>query len=122
MISAPIDIRANFIDWDEFERPKYFRKPSVDAMNKQGIIEYTKEFFIVLGDVPSDVRMLENCVYTEAIFIGYLNDPKQLPIYTEYYDMIIMNDGNLLAVDALVEYIVNENRDIEDIYHLISSQ
>lgn len=111
-----IHIISNTLEWD---KDGYFvkaREPVIHSMNKNehAIENYpvfktikNRKNVLLLGDNISDVGMAKGLDCQNIIKIGFLNESieKNLEEYKKYFDILILNDGDMEFVNELIEEI-----------------
>ena len=103
---------SNFMLWDDEGKLHAFSEPPLRTTNKNIILaENTpKSHIILLGDIPADTKMIEHANHQADLKIGFLNNLEiyDLEDYKKHYDMLILHDGNLVAVEAVLSAICKE--------------
>ena len=58
----------------------------------------------------SDIRIVEKCHYNECIKIGFVNDVEKYDLeeYRNYYDVLVVHDGDLYVVEYLLARILGD--------------
>ena len=58
--------------------------------------------------------MVEKMEYSTCLNIGFLNDPMyDIDHYKEYYDILILHDGNFTILDFLLDWLRDSELDYE---------
>ena len=112
-----VHVIANTFIWDETGRVVGVNEPFIHALNKDdtaiqnfpahGAVKHRKNV-ILLGDIIDDIGMVKGFDYANLITIGFLNEDveKRLPAFRDNFDMIILNDGPMDAVNDIIENLV----------------
>jgi len=63
---------------------------------------------LLLGDSLEDIGMVKGFDYKNLIKVGFLNEnvDENLEIYKKNYDMLLLNDSSMDAVNKLLEDII----------------
>lgn len=105
--SLNLSVLSNFIQFDADGVGREFIKPVVTSLTKGALIEKPKrKNAVVLGDLPSDLLLAQRHTPETVISVGFYNRSFKFEPYEEY-DVLIMNDGNLHAVEYLLALIGN---------------
>lgn len=103
---------SNFMLFGPDEVLNGFTTPMIHCLSKSVALSahHPRKNLIVMGDLPTDIAVVDNIEYDEAIFIGFANDERKgsLDGFIEKFDLIILHDGNLDAVGKLVRVISGE--------------
>ena len=80
----------------------------MDALNKETVLEDAslRENLILIGDMISDTCVVDKRRHGEVLTIGLVNNPKQISEYIQAFDVLITNDGNLTAVNAILKHLL----------------
>jgi len=109
---------TNRFIWDKEGKAIGIKEPIIHSLNKDEtslrdfpeIYRKVKERknVILLGDNPEDLLMVRGFPYDHLLRIGFLNSEveKNLPLYKEKFDFLILNDGSLEEVKSLLEEII----------------
>lgn len=108
-----IHIISNVFEWDKDDYLTRVKEPIIHGMNKnehaiQGypifkLIKNRKNV-LLLGDSISDVGMVKGLDCENIIKVGFLNEnvEKNLEEYKKYFDILILNDGEMNFVNQLL--------------------
>lgn len=107
-------IISNFFEFDEKGVAKGFTKPVVHPFNKNEGQVVSSPYYsqikqrrnvLLLGDMPSDLDMLEGMTHDTIIKIGFLNEnaEKLLPEYSKIFDAVILNDSSMEFVNDILK-------------------
>lgn len=110
-------ISNNYI-WDKKGNAIGIEEPIIHSMNKDETTLHNFPFYnkiknrkniILLGDTLEDKDMVKGFNYNNLIKVGFLNEnvDENLKIYKKNYDMLILNDSSMDAVNKLLEDIIN---------------
>ena len=111
-----IHIVSNSFEFDEKGDAIAVKEPIIHGMNKDETILHNLPFFneiknrkniILLGDSLGDPDMVTGFNYENIIKIGFLNEKikESLEKYSELYDVLILNDGNMDFINSLLKQI-----------------
>ena len=112
-----IHIITNLYEWDKNGKALSVKKPIIHVSNKDEeslrnlpvfkLIKDRKNV-ILLGDSLDDVKMVHGFDYKNLIKIGFLNEEteKNLDNYKKTFDIIILNDSDMIYVNDLMKEIV----------------
>jgi 5'-nucleotidase len=112
-----IYIISNFLEWDEKGNFIGAKEPIIHSMNKNGSlikklpifkIIKNKRNLLLLGDNIEDCQMIDGLDYKNVIKIGFLNEEidKNLNVYKNNFDVLILNDGDMNYLNNLLREIV----------------
>ncbi len=94
-----------------------FLEPSITSANKNDFVTHDKykeikkgSNAIVMGDMLDDIKIVQDLELGTRIAVGFFNSPErgseaQLKKYTETFDIVLANDGNMSHVAELVRHI-----------------
>ncbi|GHW02361.1 hypothetical protein AGMMS50249_1470 [candidate division SR1 bacterium] len=117
-----ISLIGNEFTWDQHGKAIGRKEPLIHSLNKdETILQAFPEVYsqiesrknvILLGDNPNDTKMIDGFDYKNLIKIGFLNSDtdKYIDKFREVYDIVITDDGNLDAVNEMLEEIVKNPR------------
>ena len=104
-----------------------FGNDIIHSLNKHDVVKHTYDKLfpqkshssaIILGDILEDSTMLSTIGIPTQLKVGFLNsaknEEKQLPMFNEVYDMIILKDGNMWPLIQLLR-VVTDCKEIQDI-------
>jgi hypothetical protein len=83
-------------------------------MNKKDFIYDSpmRKNVVVMGDIISDSRMVDDSQHEITIKIGFLNNREKhghmIEDYLKVYDMVVMDDGTLLPAAYLLTRLIND--------------
>ncbi len=114
-----IHIVSNSFEWDERGNAIKVKEPIIHGMNKDEAVLHNLPFFneiknrkniILLGDSLGDPDMVKGFDYENIIKVGFLNEKikESLERYSELYDVLILNDGNLDFINSLLKQITQK--------------
>ena len=112
-----IHIIANLFEFDKDGKAIGVSKPVIHAFNKsetsvKGLPIYNKllkrKNVILLGDLISDIGMIEGFPYENLIKIGFLNEnvDERLEEFKKNYEIVIINDGDMSYVNELIGELI----------------
>lgn len=110
-VARPTDFHvvSNFMRFSPEGVLSGFTTPMIHSLSKAVAMhsQPTRQNLIVMGDLPTDIAVVDQVDYEEAIFIGFANDERKgsLEGYVAQFDLIILHDGNLDAVQRLVQVV-----------------
>ncbi|OMJ92460.1 hypothetical protein SteCoe_4800 [Stentor coeruleus] len=116
-----INVISNYIQFDVTGKSVCFRHPEVRANKSSFLVgRKVRRNVIVIGDLPSDVKMVEHVNYECCLKIGFLNDPKvyNMDNYREVFDVVILNDGDFTFINMLLSLIHKEKYELPTRSHL----
>lgn len=98
-----LDILSNFIEFDSKGVGKDFLKPVVTSLTKANLLGNPpkRKNAFVMGDLPSDLLLAKFHNPYQVISVGFYNRDFKFEPY-EQYDLLVINDGNLQAVEYLL--------------------
>lgn len=117
-----ISLIWNEFTWDQHGKAIGRKEPLIHSLNKdETILQAFPEVYsqiesrknvILLGDNPNDTKMIDGFDYKNLIKIWFLNSDtdKYIDKFREVYDIVITDDGNLDAVNEMLEEIVKNPR------------
>lgn len=116
-------ILSNIISFCQNGYAISFQEQTIHSLNKGQIQvknpdyhELTKDRpnVVLLGDSIGDVDMTKNMDTKTVLKVGFLNSDieKNLDIYSEHYDILILNDGSMMIVNSIIETICNSRSKI----------
>jgi len=109
---------GNVLKWDKKGKFIGIKEPIIHSLNKKGkIIKKFPEVFekikkrqnvLILGNDIEDLSMIEGLNIKNSIKIGFLNNKtkESLKNYKKYFDILILNDGTMQAVNEVLKNIV----------------
>lgn len=111
---------ANDFIWDKEGRAVDFKKPVIHSFNKdetailsmpEDKIFSGRSNILLLGDSLGDVNMSNGFNPQIILKVGFLNDKIQelLPYYREFYDALILNDGDFNLPLTIIKDIINSS-------------
>ncbi|CAG9325695.1 unnamed protein product [Blepharisma stoltei] len=113
-----LEIHSNFMIGDCEGRYTHWSEPALRTLNKNLVLRDrpVKPNIILLGDMISDIKMIEHATYNDALKIGFLNEPSSyvLDAYKEAYDILILNDGNMSLIELILSLVTGEAFNIDD--------
>jgi len=89
-----------------------FKDPVITSLNKSMLVTHQKlphiekgSNAIIIGDLIPDLYMTENLMLYKTLTIGYYHEggSYSLEKYKEAFDIVILNDGNLVWVNNLIK-------------------
>ena len=100
-----IDIRANFIEWDEAGCVCGFQEPGVSSNRKSLALagETLRPNVLVLGDACGDVEAVAKSSFTEALCLGFNTEMAKLEEYQRHFDGLFHGESDLDFVNQLLE-------------------
>ena len=112
-----IFIISNDYIWDEEGNAIGVKEPIIHNMNKDETTIHSFPFYnkikdrknvLLLGDSLEDIGMVKGFDYKNLIKVGFLNEnvDENLEIYKKNYDMLLLNDSSMDAVNKLLEDII----------------
>lgn len=112
-----IHIISNFLKWDEKGGFVGVKEPIIHSLNKNGSIIRKLPVFkmiknrknvLLLGDNIEDCQMINGLDYENVIKIGFLNEEveRNLNVYKNNFDILILNDGDMNYVNMLLREVV----------------
>lgn len=113
-VARPTDFHvvSNFMKFNPDGVLSGFTTPMIHSLSKAVAMrsQPTRKNLIVMGDLPTDIAVVDQVDYEEAIFIGFANDERKgsLDGYVTHFDLIILHDGNLDAVQSLVKVVAGD--------------
>jgi len=110
-------IVSNFLNFGEDGKATGYIHDVVHTFNKnEGHVRNSPYFkqiegrrnVLLLGDTPGDTTMLEGLDHDTIIKIGYVNKEteKNKEKLAEFYDVLILDDGNMNYVNDLLKHIL----------------
>jgi 5'-nucleotidase len=111
---------GNVLKWDKKGKFIGIKEPVIHSLNKKGkIIKKFPEIFekikkrqnvLILGNDIKDLLMIEGLNIKNSIKIGFLNNKtkESLKNYKKYFDILILNDGTMQAVNEVLKNIVKK--------------
>jgi len=111
---------GNVLKWDKKGKFIGIKEPVIHSLNKKGkIIKKFPEIFekikkrqnvLILGNDIEDLLMIEGLNIKNSIKIGFLNNKtkESLKNYKKYFDILILNDGTMQAVNEVLKNIVKK--------------
>ena len=108
------------LKWDKKGKFIGIKEPVIHSLNKKGkIIKKFPEIFekikkrqnvLILGNDIEDLLMIEGLNIKNSIKIGFLNNKtkESLKNYKKYFDILILNDGTMQAVNEVLKNIVKK--------------
>ncbi|MFA5051573.1 MAG: hypothetical protein WC544_00740 [Patescibacteria group bacterium] len=117
LLSPNTHVIGNTIIWDKSGRATGVKKPIIHSLNKdETVIQQFPAYadvrdrknVILLGDFTDDVEMVTGFDYTNLISIGFLNEDtdRLLPEYKKCYDVVILNDGPMDAINNIIKSVI----------------
>lgn len=108
-----IYIISNSFKWDKEGYIVSINKPIIHSMNKDETLIHNYNFYdriknrknvLLLGDSIGDIGMIKDFDCKNIIKIGFLNNEieKNIDLYKEKYDVVILNDGKMDYVNELL--------------------
>lgn len=113
-VAQPSDFHvvSNFMLFGEDGVLSGFTTPMIHSLSKSVALRSraTRKNLIVMGDLPTDIAVVDRVDYEEAIFVGFANDERKgsLDGYISQFDLIILHDGNLDVLEKLVRVVAGE--------------
>lgn len=113
-VAQPRDFHvvSNFMLFNESGILSSFTTPMIHSLSKSLALSShsTRKNLIVMGDLPTDIAVVERVDYEEAIFVGFANDERKgsLEGYIAEFDLIILHDGNLDVLGNLIRVVAGE--------------
>ena len=105
------------MEWDDTNKLVSFSKPMLLSHNKNISMKNkpVRSHLILMGDMPSDVKIVEPCDYTECLKIGFINDVQtyDLEDFKKYFDVLVMHDGNLTVLEMIMAAVLREDFNAE---------
>lgn len=117
MLKDSVHIISNFFTFDKDGKAIDYTKPLIHSFNKNEVqvkhhvyhkeIE-TRKNVILLGDTLGDLGMCDGLDHDTIIKVGFLNDKveENLEKFKQNFDVIILNDGPMNAVNRIVEEMI----------------
>lgn len=106
------DIVSNFMLFDENGRICGFSEPLIHSLKKSVALQDRQlaPNLLVLGDIPTDTDVIRDIKFEESLCVGFANDVSKIPLadFTERYDLLIFDDGDLDVVDEVVKVVAGE--------------
>ncbi|HPI67023.1 MAG TPA: hypothetical protein PKZ16_00525 [bacterium] len=111
-----IYIISNEFIWDEDGFAVAVKQPIIHSLNKDETVLKDFTFFkilanrknvLLLGDNPDDIKMITGFDFEHLIKVGFLNKPNldNRKIYEQNYDLLIINDGSMEKVNAILKNV-----------------
>ena len=100
-----------------------FEEPTIMTTNKHLFVTHMKypeirkgNNAIVMGDLVEDLNMIKGLELKTVISIGFCNakDSDTLEKYMNAFDVVVVNDGNLVLVEELVAAISGLSSEVEE--------
>lgn len=117
-----VEIFSNVIDFDTEEMSTGFRSPVMHSLSKPRALttKHLKKNVILLGDMPHDLLMVGHHDQDHVLSIGYYNDETKFDLanYTDRFDVVVKNDGNLKVVELLLNLICGASKHLEELVTL----
>lgn len=113
-LNNDIHIISNFFVFNKMGKVIGYRNKIIHTFNKKEVEIKNSSYYneikqrknvILLGDVIADIDMVKGIEYNNIIKIGFLNDKieDQLEEYSENFDIVILNDGNMDYINKLLK-------------------
>ena len=116
-----IKIISNSFEWDNEGKILNYKKPIIHVFNKdETILKEIPEIYekiedkknvILLGDSLGDLGMIKGFYYENLLKIGFLNYniEKDLNLYKENFDIVLVNNSDMNYINEIMEEILNDN-------------
>lgn len=109
-----ITIISNEYDRDETGKALAVKQPIIHSMNKDETALRQHPIFadvanrknvVLLWDSPNDIKMIHGFVYETLLCVGFMgdNDPQKQKLYSQYYDILISNNGGVQDLTAMMK-------------------
>jgi 5'-nucleotidase len=119
LLLSNVYVISNLYEFDSKGRAIKIKEPIIHTFNKdetsiKGFPIYEKiknrKNVILLGDEIGDLGMIEGFEYNNLIKIGFLNEEvdKNLNLYKNNFDVVILNDGSMDYVNKLLGEILKK--------------
>ncbi|MBW6461677.1 MAG: hypothetical protein K0B07_01360 [DPANN group archaeon] len=117
LVYKNIHIISNSYIWDDDGNAIGVKEPIIHVANKdETAIKKTPVYdliksrknVILLGDSPDDIKMVSGFNYDNIIKVGFLNENQKnnLELYKKMFDIVILNDSGMDAVNNLLKDIL----------------
>jgi cytosolic 5'-nucleotidase 3 len=119
-LSENVHLISNFYEFNEQNKVIGYKTKPIHSFNKNEIEVKGHKYYheikerknvLLLGDSISDVNMADGLKHNCVIKIGFLNDNiyQNIEEYSNAYDVLILNDGNMDYIINLINKISPNN-------------
>ena len=102
-------IVANFFEYNSNWKVTSVKDPIVHSLNKDATVlhdfytlDHPRKNIILLGDTIWDVDMVNGYSYKNILKIGFCNDKNNIEEYKKYFDVLVLNDGDLDFINNIL--------------------
>ncbi|OMJ90370.1 hypothetical protein SteCoe_7286 [Stentor coeruleus] len=118
-----LKIFANYLDLDDEGKLTKLSEPAIVSVEKSKVLQgmKLKSHILLMGDMISDCTIVQEGNYEEIIRIGFVNNPDtaNLNRYQENFDFLILNDGNMVAVEKILKLILSNHQETDEAKNLL---
>jgi HAD superfamily hydrolase (TIGR01544 family) len=118
-----VEVLSNYVEFDSEDMAIGFKPPIMHSLSKSSALttKQLKKNIVLLGDMPHDLHVVAHHDQAHVLSVGFYNDETvlDLPTYSSLYDVLVMGDGNLQAVELILTWICGAaSRSLEDLESL----